>query len=265
MTKSATAPRPKRARTSEISKATLDDTKVNESVSQGSHIADQFVVDSNDVSVVANEAQLREPADVVILPALAGAGHVNNMLMAPQVPLMAAYNPPVAWNGVLPIAMQQPAAAPGFHQFQLQPQMVAGPQLFVVNGHQEQRNIFRPPPYENQFYPHPGGGAMYGSAPVWATKRQQLCEALPYYKAYQSGSYTSEGILYAMMIDKERRDTDVLNEEVIITRWYVIFKDRTSNISLTFNTVEVAVALTRLLTVARKCAIRPQVLLDSRS
>lgn len=55
--------------------------------------------------------------------------------------------------------------------------------------------------------------------PVWAHKRQQLCEVLPYYNAYQSGVYMSAGIIHSMMIDGESRPQDIFTNEIIITRW----------------------------------------------
>lgn len=54
---------------------------------------------------------------------------------------------------------------------------------------------------------------------VWAHKRQQLCEVLPYYNAYQSGVYMSAGIIHSMMIDGESRPQDIFTNEIIITRW----------------------------------------------
>ncbi|RDW62154.1 hypothetical protein BP6252_11587 [Coleophoma cylindrospora] len=56
----------------------------------------------------------------------------------------------------------------------------------------------------------------YGSPPVWGDKRQQLCETLPYYRAYQSGAYTNGGIVYGFMVDKEVGVRDKFEEEVMI-------------------------------------------------
>lgn len=61
--------------------------------------------------------------------------------------------------------------------------------------------------------------APYGQPPVWASKRQQLCEALPYYRAYMSGGYLHDGLTRAVLIDKEIRERDIFGEEVVITRW----------------------------------------------
>ncbi|KFY90370.1 hypothetical protein V498_06017 [Pseudogymnoascus sp. VKM F-4517 (FW-2822)] len=60
--------------------------------------------------------------------------------------------------------------------------------------------------------------APYGQPPVWASKRQQLCETLPYYRAYMSGGYLHDGLVRAILIDKETRERDIFDEEVVITR-----------------------------------------------
>jgi hypothetical protein len=56
-----------------------------------------------------------------------------------------------------------------------------------------------------------------GGPEVWAFKRQQLCETLPYYNAYQSGAYTQDGIARSILIDKEVSIRDKFNDEVVIT------------------------------------------------
>lgn len=60
--------------------------------------------------------------------------------------------------------------------------------------------------------------APYGEPPVWASKRQQLCETLPYYRAYQSGIYIQDGTARAFMVDKEVGPRDKLDEEILIAR-----------------------------------------------
>lgn len=57
----------------------------------------------------------------------------------------------------------------------------------------------------------------FGFPEVWAFKRQQLCETLPYYNAYQSGAYTQDGIARAILIDKEVSIRDIFDDEIIIT------------------------------------------------
>lgn len=58
----------------------------------------------------------------------------------------------------------------------------------------------------------------YGQPPVWADKRQNLCEALPYYKAYMSGAHLHDGMVRAFMVDKEVGIRDKLNDEILIAR-----------------------------------------------
>ncbi|CZR62926.1 uncharacterized protein PAC_12823 [Phialocephala subalpina] len=52
---------------------------------------------------------------------------------------------------------------------------------------------------------------------VWAAKRQQLCETLPAYRAYQSGAYTNNGILHGFLIDAEVGALDKFDDQIIIT------------------------------------------------
>lgn len=62
----------------------------------------------------------------------------------------------------------------------------------------------------------------FGEPPAWAFKRQQLCETLPYYRAYDGAAYTNEGILYAMLIDREVGVRDQFTDQIIITKWYIL-------------------------------------------
>ncbi|RDL41607.1 uncharacterized protein BP5553_01586 [Venustampulla echinocandica] len=57
-----------------------------------------------------------------------------------------------------------------------------------------------------------------GQPQVWADKRQQLCQALPYYNAYQSGAHTSEGYVLGFLCDKEVGKHDKFDDEIIISR-----------------------------------------------
>ncbi|KAF8858768.1 hypothetical protein BDZ45DRAFT_590705 [Acephala macrosclerotiorum] len=57
----------------------------------------------------------------------------------------------------------------------------------------------------------------HGKPLVWADKRQQLCETLPNYKAYQSGAYTNNGILHGFLIDAEVGPLDKFDDQIIIT------------------------------------------------
>jgi hypothetical protein len=56
-----------------------------------------------------------------------------------------------------------------------------------------------------------------GEPPVWANKRQSLCEALPYYKAYMSGAYQQAGTARGFLVDKEVGPRDKFQEEILIT------------------------------------------------
>ena len=58
----------------------------------------------------------------------------------------------------------------------------------------------------------------HGQPLVWAEQRQALCETLPYYRAYQSGAYTTEGLGYGFLLDKDCGERAYMDEEVVITR-----------------------------------------------
>lgn len=58
----------------------------------------------------------------------------------------------------------------------------------------------------------------HGEPLVWAEQRQALCETLPYYRAYQSGAYTTEGLGYGFLLDKDCGERAYMDEEVVITR-----------------------------------------------
>ena len=57
----------------------------------------------------------------------------------------------------------------------------------------------------------------HGQPCIWADKRQQLCETLPYYRAYEGSAYTNLGTVYGVLIDKEVEARDRFDDEVIIT------------------------------------------------
>ncbi|KAF9641004.1 Oxoglutarate/iron-dependent oxygenase [Lasiodiplodia theobromae] len=57
-----------------------------------------------------------------------------------------------------------------------------------------------------------------GSPEVWADGRQALCESLPYYRAYQSAGYCSNGFAHAFMFDQEGSTRDYIDSEVVIAR-----------------------------------------------
>jgi hypothetical protein len=52
--------------------------------------------------------------------------------------------------------------------------------------------------------------------PVWANTRQQLCDALPYYKSHHGAIYKHKGAK-GILVDKEVTMRDVLDHEIIIT------------------------------------------------
>jgi len=57
-----------------------------------------------------------------------------------------------------------------------------------------------------------------GEPPVWARNRQQLCETLPYYRAYQSGAYHADKVVKGLMLDSFGTIRDVISEQVVISR-----------------------------------------------
>ncbi|MCJ1470214.1 hypothetical protein MMC07_008859 [Pseudocyphellaria aurata] len=58
----------------------------------------------------------------------------------------------------------------------------------------------------------------FGQPEVWADYRQNLCEALPWYKAYQSGSYTFKDLAFGFLLDKDSGERQYMDEEIVITR-----------------------------------------------
>lgn len=56
-----------------------------------------------------------------------------------------------------------------------------------------------------------------GYGPVWAIGRQDLCEAQPYFKAYQGGMHSSAKIALGLYISKYSEPRDVLDRNVLIT------------------------------------------------
>lgn len=95
-------------------------------------------------------------------------------------------------------------------------------------------NTFKPGPYvkyhksaqENKPLP-------IGSPPVWAEKRQALCESLPYYRAYMSGAYAQNGLARCFMVDKEVGPRDKFTEEIMIARVWVVSLYFSTTITLT--------------------------------
>lgn len=48
-----------------------------------------------------------------------------------------------------------------------------------------------------------------GQPPVWAESRQELCETLPYYRAYQAGMYMCKRVAYGYLLDSYPAPRDV--------------------------------------------------------
>ena len=57
-----------------------------------------------------------------------------------------------------------------------------------------------------------------GKPIVWSESRRELCEALPYYRAYKGGGYISEGIAHCFMFDNVAHPRDYIDSTVVIAR-----------------------------------------------
>lgn len=53
---------------------------------------------------------------------------------------------------------------------------------------------------------------------IFFQERQNLCEALPYYRAFQSGSYTNGNLAYGFLLDRDAGERSYMDEEIVITR-----------------------------------------------
>ncbi|KAH7091369.1 hypothetical protein FB567DRAFT_437105 [Paraphoma chrysanthemicola] len=60
--------------------------------------------------------------------------------------------------------------------------------------------------------------APAGRPEVWADGRQELCETLHYFRAYQSASYSTGDFARGFMFDKVAHPRDYMDEEVVISR-----------------------------------------------
>ncbi len=80
--------------------------------------------------------------------------------------------------------------------------------------------LTQPTQQPEAYYGNQTGGKPepFGKPLFHAEKRQQLCETLPWYRAYQSGPYTNGGIAYGILCDKEVGERDYFGDQVIITR-----------------------------------------------
>ncbi|KAJ5317659.1 hypothetical protein PENANT_c004G03288 [Penicillium antarcticum] len=59
---------------------------------------------------------------------------------------------------------------------------------------------------------------VYGSPPAWSEGRQQLCDAIPWFRCTQGAMYHSEGFCYGFLIDADCGSRTYIDDEVIITR-----------------------------------------------
>ncbi|KAI5791861.1 hypothetical protein EDC01DRAFT_97726 [Geopyxis carbonaria] len=64
---------------------------------------------------------------------------------------------------------------------------------------------------------HEGKPEPIGLPEVWADKRQELCETLPYYRAYQSGAYAHDGLVYGYLVDGSGSPRDYMDERIVIS------------------------------------------------
>ncbi|ROV98770.1 hypothetical protein VMCG_06814 [Cytospora schulzeri] len=56
-----------------------------------------------------------------------------------------------------------------------------------------------------------------GYGPVWATVRQDLCEAQPYFKAHQGGIHSNNSVALGLYINKYSEPRDLLDRNVLVT------------------------------------------------
>ena len=56
----------------------------------------------------------------------------------------------------------------------------------------------------------------FGKPPVFAERRQPLCESLPYFQAYQSSAYTKDGRVWAVLLDFAEDSNAHMDEEIIV-------------------------------------------------
>ncbi|KAJ6002126.1 hypothetical protein N7522_007353 [Penicillium canescens] len=59
---------------------------------------------------------------------------------------------------------------------------------------------------------------IYGTPPAWSEGRQQLCDAIPWFRCTQGAMYHSEGFCYGFLIDADCGSRTYIDDEVIITR-----------------------------------------------
>ena len=57
-----------------------------------------------------------------------------------------------------------------------------------------------------------------GQPPIWAVRRADLCETLPYYRAFQSGEYSSQGLSRGFLYSNNAFERDYMDASVTISR-----------------------------------------------
>lgn len=58
----------------------------------------------------------------------------------------------------------------------------------------------------------------WGAPEVHAETRQALCETLPYYRSYQSSSYTADGLVYSFLLSHDTSGMGYVDSEIVIMR-----------------------------------------------
>lgn len=58
---------------------------------------------------------------------------------------------------------------------------------------------------------------LAGPPTVWADTVQELCEALPYFRSYQSGLYKVHGIAISILLNGSALEREDFNWDVIVT------------------------------------------------
>ena len=59
--------------------------------------------------------------------------------------------------------------------------------------------------------------APRGKPEVWADTRQELCESVPYFRAYQGGIYFRDGVVFGYLLDAFGAERDYIGSNVVIS------------------------------------------------
>lgn len=60
-----------------------------------------------------------------------------------------------------------------------------------------------------------------GEPLVWADTRQELCEGVPYFRAYQSGIYYRNDVAFGYLLDGYGAERDFIGSHVVISHGYL--------------------------------------------